>query len=258
MLARPDRRYPGRMAVRTRWTGGRALPDGARAPRRRRRHEREGWARVRPRDADRTSVHLQVLESGDVTPDGIRALCASLVERGVRSVVTNAMGDSDTAPFLAAGFRVRAQLDLLTRRLDDVPPPGAATRRARDRAAAVALDHRAFGSDEFDAAALADALRATPALRFRVVGPPTAPLGYAITGAAGHRGYVQRIAVDPDARRQGIATALLVDGLRWARRRGARDAVVNTDRTNRAARALYEAYGFVALPAGLVVLERAL
>ena len=51
--------------------------------------------------------------------------------------------------------------------------------------------------------------------------------------------------------------ALLVDGLRWARRRGAREAVVNTDRTNIAARSLYESFGFVNLPTGLVVLEHA-
>jgi ribosomal protein S18 acetylase RimI-like enzyme len=203
-------------------------------------------------------VHLQVLEPEVVVPDGVRALCASLVERGVRSVVTNAMSDSDAAPFLGAGFRVRAELDLLTRPLDDVPPRGAASRRSRDRSAVVALDHRAFGSDEFDAAALDAALRTTTAVRFRVAGPPAAPLGYAITGAAGRRGYLQRLAVHPDAQRRGIGAALLVDGLRWARRRGAREAVVNTDRTNRAARALYEAYGFVDLPAGLVVLERAL
>ena len=82
------------------------------------------------------------------------------------------------------------------------------------------------------------------------------PLGYAITGIAGRRGYVQRLAVHPDARRRGIGATLLVDGLRWARRRGAREAVVNTDRDNAAARSLYESYGFVELPAGLVVLER--
>jgi ribosomal-protein-alanine N-acetyltransferase len=91
----------------------------------------------------------------------------------------------------------------------------------------------------------------------RVVGSASEPLGYAIHGVAGRRGYVQRLAVRPDARRRGMGAALLVDGLRWARRRGARDAVVNTDRTNGTARALYESYGFIDLPTGLVVLERA-
>jgi len=242
-LERTGRRYPCPMAVRTRWHGGRAVAK---------------WVRVRPRDDDRTSVHLQVVESGVVAPDGVRALCASLADQGIRHVVTNAMSDAEAAPFREAGFRVRAELDLLARPLADVPPRGAATRRGRDRAAVVALDQLAFGSDEFDTAALDAALQATTAVRFRVVGPASAPLGYAVTGAAGRRGYVQRLAVHPDARRQGIGAALLVDGLRWARRRGARDAVVNTDRSNQPARALYEAHGFAGLPAGLVVLERAL
>jgi len=198
------------------------------------------------------------MEPGVVTVDGVRALCGSLADRGVHHVVTNAMSIPEATPFREAGFRVRDELDLLSRPLDDVPPRGTATRRARDRAAVLELDHLAFGSDAFDHAALDAAVRATPAVRFRVAGPPPAPLGYAVTGAAGRRGYVQRLAVHPDARRRGIGAALLVDGLRWARRRGARDAVVNTDRTNRAARALYEAYGFADLPTGLVVLERAL
>jgi len=203
-------------------------------------------------------VHLQVVEPTDVTGDGVRAICVSVADQGVRRVVTNAMNDLEAAPFRDAGFRIQVELDLLERPLDDVPPRGAPTHRARDRDAVLALDHVAFGSDGFDGAALDAALHATTVVRFRVVGPASAPQGYAITGAAGRRGYVQRLAVHPDARRRGIGAALLVDGLRWARRRGARDAVVNTDRDNRAARALYEAHNFVDLPTGLVVLERAL
>ena len=233
------------MAVRTRWTGGRTLPEWSE------------WARVRPRAADRTSVHAQVLDSGTVTADGVRALCAGLADQGARHVVTNAMSPADATPFLDAGFRIRAELDLLARPLDKAIPRGAPTGRARDRAAVLALDHRAFGDDAFDAPALDAALRATTASRLRIVGPASAPEGYAITGAAGRRGYVQRLAVDGDVRRRGVGTALLVDGLRWARRRGAREAVVNTNRTNTGARSLYERHGFVERPTGLVVLERA-
>jgi ribosomal protein S18 acetylase RimI-like enzyme len=167
------------------------------------------------------------------------------------------MSVPEAAPFLEAGFRVRAELDLLTRPLHDAPPRSTPTHRARDHTAVLALDHLAFGADAFDAAALDAAMEATTAVRLRIVGPPFAPSGYAITGAAGRRGYVQRLAVHPDARRRGVGTALLFDGLRWARRRGAREAVVNTNRANAGARALYESHGFVDLPTGLVVLERA-
>jgi ribosomal-protein-alanine N-acetyltransferase len=210
-------------------------------------------------------VHVQVLDAAAVTADGVRALAAALADQGVHHVVTNAMSTVEAVPFLDAGFRVRSELDLLARPLQPVPPRGAGTRRARTRrtrdlAAVLALDHLAFDADSFDGAALDAARHATPAVRLRVVGAPGAgargPLGYAITGVAGRRGYVQRLAVHPDARRQGIGATLLVDGLRWARRRGAREAVVNTDRGNAAARSLYEAHGFVELPTGLVVLER--
>jgi ribosomal protein S18 acetylase RimI-like enzyme len=202
-------------------------------------------------------VHLQVLDPGTVTPAGVSAVCAALAEQGVHHVVTNAMSAVEAAPFLDAGFCVRAELDLLAGRLDGVARRATATHRTRDRAAVLTLDHLAFGDDWFDTAALDAALRATPAVRLRVVGPASEPHGYAIHGAAGRWGYVQRLAVHPDARRRGIGAALLADGLRWARRRGAREAVVNTDRTNRAARALYESFGFADLPTGLVVLERA-
>ena len=82
------------MAVRTRWTGGRARPE---------------WALVRPRDADRTSVHVQVLDPGTVTADGVRVLGAVLADEGVHHVVTSAMNPNHAVPFLDAGFRVRAE-----------------------------------------------------------------------------------------------------------------------------------------------------
>jgi ribosomal-protein-alanine N-acetyltransferase len=212
---------------------------------------------VRPRDRDGASAHVQVLDPGAVTPEGVRELCTTLAHRGAREIVTNAMSPADAQPFLDAGLRVRAELDVLSRPLRDAIGRAAPTHRARDHAPVLMLDHLAFGADGFDAALLDAALHATAAVRLRVVGRESMPEGYAITGAAGRRGYVQRLAVHPDARRRGVGTALLVDGLRWARRRGAREAVVNTNRGNDSARALYESHGFVDLPTGLVVLERA-
>src|SRR5262245_31459111 len=79
-------RYPGLMAVRTRWTDGRALTGRARAAREhqgwaRAAREHAGWALVRPRDAKWAAVHLQVLDPGSVTPDGVRALCTNLAHQ---------------------------------------------------------------------------------------------------------------------------------------------------------------------------------
>jgi len=56
--------------------------------------------------------------------------------------------------------------------------------------------------------------------------------------------YVDALAVAPDARRRGVATALLDEAVRQARDRGASGVALDTGLRNDSARALYEAYGF--------------
>jgi ribosomal protein S18 acetylase RimI-like enzyme len=158
---------------------------------------------------------------------------------------------------------VRERLHLLDHDLTHLPTPVPATRRARrsDRRAVLAVDGRAF-----DAAwrlagsgALLEAVRATPVARFRIATDTDAGVvGYAITGRAGHQGYLQRVAVVPAARRQGRGRALVADGLHWLRARGVTRALVNTQLDNRGALALYESCGFRQLPVGLSVLARPL
>jgi len=233
------------MAVRTSPAGGHALP---------------GWVRTRE-GADPGTVHLTVVDPGAVTVAAARQCCSALARAGYARAVTNAMGPDDAEALLGAGFAVHESLHLLARTLETVPRPDGHTRRAgraRHLQTLVGLDRRAFGARAFDLGALRDAIDATPRSRLRVAGAPAAPLGYAVTGVAGWRAYVQRLAVDPDARRRGLGRVLLRDGLRWARRHGATTALVNTHEDNHAARALYEAEGFVLLPRSLVVLERRL
>ena len=74
-------------------------------------------------------------------------------------------------------------------------------------------------------------------------------VGYAVTGRAGTRGYLQRLAVAPATTNgRGIGTALVVDGLRWLRRWGAKEVLVNTQEANEAAVQLYEPLGFELRP----------
>jgi ribosomal-protein-alanine N-acetyltransferase len=94
--------------------------------------------------------------------------------------------------------------------------------------------------------------------RFRVSTVRSRVVGYAVTGRAGRRGYVQRLAVHPDHASRGIGAALVVDGLRWLQRHDAEQAVVNTQSSNERARRLYERLGFRLQPSGLVVLEKPL
>ncbi len=182
--------------------------------------------------------------------------------RGHHRAITGALHHHELSPFLAAGFVVHERLHLLRHELDALPTaPDHRFRRAgrRHREGLLALDRLAF--DDFwtlDARGLDDAINATPVARVRVLASGGSVSAYAVTGRAGDRGYIQRLAVRPDEQRRGIGTALVADSLRWLRRRGAHLALVNTQERNTGALALYLACGFTPEPTGLTVLARPL
>lgn len=200
--------------------------------------------------------------AGRPTPSGdaVRAAIEGLRSRGVERAITGALHTSEVPSFVDAGFLPHDRLHLLRHDLQRIPSTtnGARVRRARrgDRAAVLDLDQRAF--DEFwtlDDRGLTDAIRATPTSRFRVATDGRGPVtGYTVIGLAADRGYLQRLAIDPDRHREGIGTCLVADALRWLVRRHARLAVVNTQEGNAAALGLYEACGFTLEPHGLTVL----
>jgi ribosomal protein S18 acetylase RimI-like enzyme len=209
----------------------------------------------------RVAYLAPVAETPPPTADMVRWCCTLLARRGYAEAVTGALAAPERAGFVAAGFEVREELHLLSHDLVDLPPaPAMPLRRGwrPDRRPALEVDARAFSTFwRLDAAGLGEALAATPVVRFRVVGrnPVT---GYAVSGLAGRQGYLQRLAVDPAEWGQGQGRALVLDGLHWMRRRGARRAVVNTQVGNERALALYEALGFELQPIGLAVLARRL
>jgi ribosomal protein S18 acetylase RimI-like enzyme len=189
---------------------------------------------------------------------------------GARVVRTGALFPNAVPAFLDAGFHVVDTLTLLARYLDDAAPnnfrrpsrsESIRLRRLRPGMLhdAAEIDRRSFSTPwANDSAALADILRATPYHRSRCVSIDGRMAGFSISGRADRAGYVQRLAVDPSARRRGIARHLLADALRWMRRRDITRALVNTGTDNRSALALYEGFGFERQPGSLVVLERAL
>lgn len=174
-----------------------------------------------------------------------------LENAGYSSAVTAAMRPSESAAFSAAGFAVRERLpilrhdltgDLHTQRGPDLP-----IRRARriDRGDVLALDAQAFESFwHLGAEGLREALDATTSTRFRVMGGAEI-VGYSICGRTLDIGYLQRLAVHPDQLRSGIGSALVLDALRWLKRRRSRAMLVNTQESNSDALALYENLGFV-------------
>lgn len=192
----------------------------------------------------------------------ITAFAEHATRSGVRRLVTGALTDVEQEPFLQAGFSVHDRLHLLRHDLVHVPPATSPVRLRRARRidvdAALAVDARAFEPFwRLDRGGLDDALAATASARFRVA-DDDGVVGYAVTGRSGSRGYLQRLAVDPQLRRLGLGAALVADGLRWLRRRHVRVAVVNTQVGNDGAYALYRRMGFVPEPRGLTVLTLAL
>ena len=204
-----------------------------------------------------------------LSPTAMRPLSAAFIDsclerlraRGFTVVVTSALSAEESVGFLKAGFDVQEQLELLSHDLERIP--GVDHRLHRpwrgERPRVLAVDAIAFDAFwRLHTGGLDDALGATPSVRFRVHGRGERLDAYVIGGRGPGTGYVQRLAVHPDARGHGLGRSLVGDVLRWMRRRGAGRALVNTQETNAAARALYRSCGFQVLPEGLQVLARSL
>jgi ribosomal protein S18 acetylase RimI-like enzyme len=210
----------------------------------------------------RPDVASLALHGSDAPPPHmLRRLLVRLHEAGYREVVTNALAPLASLPLVDVGFAVRGRLHLLAHDLGNLPPGAGVTRRASrsDRPRLLEVDAAAF--DEFwrfDSFAFKEAERATPRSHVRVAPEAGEPCGYGLFGRAATAGYVQRLAVSPDAQRRGFGRELLTDGLRWLRAHGARRVYVNTQEDNDRALALYLRSGFTQLPVGLHVLGREL
>ena len=222
--------------------------------------------RIGPWHADHAIAYLSLPpESPRPTDAGLDACIERIANGGYRSIITSALHPDEAGPFLRQGFEEFDRLRVLAhplRERDELdrpsPPHGVRLRRARrsDRDAALEVDHRAF--PEFwrlDRDAMEDAETATPSRRFRVA-DAGGVVAYAITGRSGSQAFLQRLATDPGHTGRGIAGALITDALRWAARHRCRRLLVNTQRDNERALALYERLGFQLTPSDLVVLSR--
>jgi ribosomal protein S18 acetylase RimI-like enzyme len=221
--------------------------------------------RVGPWQADaRVAVVGLPPDAPTPTVAGVRRCLDRLAEAGYSAAMTSALHPREALPFETAGFAEHDRLRVLAHALTDLDPPrpavvGLRLRRATDADAedALAVDRRAFPDEwRIDRAMLAEARAATPVSRFRVAVLDGEVAGYAVTGRGGRQGFLQRLATDPAVAGRGVASALVVDALRWARRHRARRVLVNTQRENRRALDLYLRLGFVPTPTDLVVLSR--
>lgn len=225
-------------------------------------------ARVRtwPGRADIAHVVLTDHQTSP-TVSAVRSWCELLRLEGYPLARTGALSADAAATFERAGFHRIQSLALLRlddpttmRRLRDLPRPVVAMRTlrsARSLHTASAIDRASFDVGwELDVPAIRDACRATATHRIRLaVTASDEPAGYMITGRSGSSGFVQRLAVTPAHQGQGIAHALLQDGLQWLVRHRVKDVLVNTHLDNVRALTLYAAWGFTRLEDELQVLE---
>jgi ribosomal protein S18 acetylase RimI-like enzyme len=240
--------------------------------------ERPARARLGRWPYDDRVAHLVLLDHNMVPNDhDVNRWIDEAKRQRARTVRTGALFPNATAPFLESGFRVVDTLALLARPVRGQHETAASSEssasrhdRPRDRVRlrrlrpsmlidAAEIDRRAFSTLwANDVTALGDIMTATPFHRSRSVHVDGRMVAFSISGRADHAGYVQRLAVDPSARRRGFAQLLLGDALRWMQRRSVNHAMVNTAVDNRAALALYEAAGFERQPGSLLILERPL
>jgi ribosomal-protein-alanine N-acetyltransferase len=127
--------------------------------------------------------------------------------------------------------------------LREVTPAGAPPDDAVVDAVA-ALEAEVFGPDAWSPAQVAEEL-AGPGRRTWVTEHGGAVVGFAVTWASGDVVDLQRIAVHPDQRHQGLARSLLDAAVAAGRADGADRMLLEVGAANRAALSLYAAAGFV-------------
>lgn len=221
----------------------------------------DGRARVRPWWADPTVAQLTFIDHGVVpSSTAVSVWLSELRARGFSGIRTGAVTDAGADMLHRLGFTPIQQLRLLDLSLIGWRPHsdrGAATRRLRpsQRGAAAAVDRAAFGDFwAIDEIGVSETCDATPTHRARSVAASSAIVGYAITGRADRTGYLQRLAVHPQAQGRGLGLVLAHDSLVWMQRHRLTRAVVNTHVDNVVALGLYARLGFRVLPQGLTVL----
>ncbi|MGH8912468.1 MAG: GNAT family N-acetyltransferase [Acidimicrobiia bacterium] len=221
---------------------------------------RRGWAAARARPWNDQTPDTASLRLDRGSDRFVVACCEWLTRKGVQRVLTPALAAGQLGLWLRAGFTDHLDLAVFERPLTG--PAEEPTKTVKvlddpDLSLLAAIDDRAFNSTwRVGKGGLADALAATPVSVVMGVEESGTIVGFVIVGEAAGLAYLQRLAVDPCVAGGGIGRSLVRASIRWARARGARTMLLNTQPENRAAAGLYISEGFVSLPERLRVLGR--
>lgn len=188
------------------------------------------------------------------------AVTAELDSLGAAPVHSPALFPSATAVWERAGYAPFRNLIVMERRI--YPSGDAADDRVKLNPDApweemLRLDESAFEDfwrmSRLGLEEAATVTRRSAVLTFEIDGPPA---GFAIVGAEYGISYLQRLAVEPGARRRGIGTALVEAAARWAGGVGSHLMVLNVQPDAAPARSLYGGLGFAETGTLLRVMRR--
>ncbi|NIA23986.1 MAG: GNAT family N-acetyltransferase [Gammaproteobacteria bacterium] len=211
---------------------------------------------ARPWNRDVPDAHLTLIRG---TADFLSECADHLRAMGVPSVASSPLPSSATRLWKEAGYRPFERLDVFARELTgDLPDPGITVdaERAQDWDAVERVDRSSFEPFwRLDAAGLREAFTAAPRSVLLTARAPDL-LGFSIVGVGSVAGYLQRIAVTPDAQGRGLGRSLVRASMQWAHRHGAREMLLNTLPNNDTASGLYVDEGFFQLDDHLDILRK--
>ena len=208
---------------------------------------RQGWAKAeaRPWNRDIPDAALRLVRG---SAEFLTSCSTYLLDLGVSGVASPPLPEMSAGMWLTAGFEPHLALDLYSRELVGSQPEPfheVTTRASSQWEPIERIDRDAFPPLwRLDQDGLAEALGATPHSSFLLALEEGRPTGFAIVGAGSIAGYLQRVAVHPDFARQGIGRSLVRAANQWAKRRGARSMMLNTQPDNDVAAGLYLSEGF--------------
>ncbi|MFZ2359572.1 MAG: GNAT family N-acetyltransferase [Anaerolineae bacterium] len=197
------------------------------------------------------------IQNGWRTSEGLRAVLRPAIDRLRRDGVTHlaVYGTALWLPpaLLQAGFQRHewiVSLERHPRPLADLPAQPAQVRPVQpdDLGRLAALDDAAFELPyQLASGELIELMVTCGYFVVAEGGDETgqaALLGYTCADVLGETGQIIRLAVHPNAQRQGIGRTLLNHGLAYCRANGARRVTINTQESNQASLRLYEQAGF--------------